>query len=188
MRVSHLPRVATIFLSARLVHTVKYCRIRQQRPRLSQKGAFPQDSREGFGTDIGSLLLTGIVGMLGQEPAWAYLPLGSWIKHAQRGMGTIIQKVPEVGSPEGVVVTFGEGDTHTYRGDSVRKMKFSVEMALEGAKAANVKSIMRENKGTRTAAEMTLLGKALMLTVLWDQADLASSILNLFPPEKTLKK
>ena len=67
-------------------------------------------------------------------------------------------------------------------------MKFSVEMALEGAKAANVKSIMRENKGTRTAAEMTLLGKALMLTVLWDQADLASSILNLFPPEKTLKK
>lgn len=47
------------------------------------------DPREDFGNDLAFMLLDGIVQMLGQAPAWTYLPVGTQVVHPRRGVAVI---------------------------------------------------------------------------------------------------
>ena len=50
------------------------------------------DPRENYGSDLAFMLLDGIVQMLGQAPAWSYLPVGTQVVHPRRGVGVIEEK------------------------------------------------------------------------------------------------
>ena len=82
------------------------------------------DSRPGFGTDIGKLLLEGIVGMVIQQPAWTFLPVGSVVTHPEHGRGTISQK-----HPNGLTVTRPDRSNNAYYNWEALKLRFDLEVS-----------------------------------------------------------
>ena len=100
--------------------------------------------------------------MMHAPSAYDLIPIGSRVRHHKHGVGTLASIMADGRR----VVEFDSGDSHRYAVSSMHKLLFAGQALLQD-----------ETGGTLSSAQDKLLAKTLLLTVVWDRAELCRKIL-----------